>query len=333
MMGRCIYILSSGVLKRKDNTIVIESENERKFVPVEVTDEILIFGEVDLNKRFLEFCTSNEIMLHFFNHHHYYQGTYYPREHMNSGAVILAQARHCLDPEKRLVLAKKFVSGAINNMKKVLLYYLRRGNLEVDQTIEALDNFDVLSQKQNGILELMAIEGNARDRYYSAFDMITGGGAFAMESRTRRPPQNKLNALISFLNSLCYVTTLAQIYKTHLDPRIGFLHETNFRRFSLNLDIAEIFKPILVDRLIFSLINKKQIQSKHFTGQDNGGVFLSEKGMQIVLQAWEERLIATIEHPKLKRNVSYRSLLRMEAYKLEKHILDDEAYEPFLMRW
>ena len=332
-MGKCIYILSSGNLKRKDNTIVIENENERKFVPVETTDEIFIFGEVDLNKRFLEFCTSNKIMLHFFNHHHYYQGTYYPREHMNSGAVILAQARNCLDAEKRLVLAKKFVAGAINNMKIVLLYYFRHADLALGQTIEAMDNFNELSQRQNGILELMAIEGNARDRYYSAFDVITGGGTFTMENRSKRPPQNRLNALISFLNSLCYVTTLAQIYKTHLDPRIGFLHETNFRRFSLNLDIAEIFKPILVDRLIFSLINKKQIQAKHFAGQAGGGIFLSEKGVQIVLQAWEERLMATIQHPRLKRNVSYRSLLRMEAYKLEKHILDDEEYEPFSMRW
>lgn len=109
-MGKCLYILSSGTLKRKDNTIVIESEGKRKFIPVEVTDEIFIFGEVDLNKRFLEFCTTNKIILHFFNHHHYYQGTYYPREHMNSGAVILAQAKHCLDIEKRLILAQKIYS-------------------------------------------------------------------------------------------------------------------------------------------------------------------------------------------------------------------------------
>lgn len=252
---------------------------------------------------------------------------------MNSGAVILAQAKHCLDIEKRLILAQKFIAGAIRNMKTVLLYYLRRGNPMIDEIIKDLDNFDVLSQRQKGIAELMAIEGNARDKYYSAFDIITGGGPFSMESRTRRPPQNKLNALISFLNSLCYVTILAQIYKTHLDPRIGFLHETNFRRFTLNLDIAEIFKPILVDRLIFSLINKKQIQAKHFKGRVGGGIFLSEKGIQIVLQAWEERLMSTIEHPKLKRNVSYRSLIRMEAYKLQKHILEDEEYQPFAMRW
>lgn len=89
----------------------------------------------------------------------------------------------------------------------------------------------------------MAVEGNAREIYYSAFDIIVDNEDFAFAKRTRRPPQNRLNALISFGNSLLYVTVLGEIYRTHLDPRIGFLHATNFRRFSLNLDVAEIFKP------------------------------------------------------------------------------------------
>jgi CRISPR-associated protein Cas1 len=332
-MGKTLYVLSSGELKRKENTIIIEGSEGRKFIPVETTDEMLIFGEVDLNKRFLEFCTANKVMLHFFNHYGYYQGTFYPREHMNSGAVILAQAKHCLDNCRRLLIAKKFVTGAIENMKKALQYYSRRGNIELDSIIEKLTVFSNYAKEQIGISELMGIEGNARDCYYTAFDLITGGGSFSMKKRSRRPPQNRINALISFLNSMCYVTTLAQIYKTHIDPRIGFLHETNFRRFSLNLDIAEIFKPIIVDRLIFSLLNKKEIQAKHFGAQSGGGIYLSEKGRPIVLKAWEERLNSTIEHPRLKRNVSYRSLIRMEAYKIEKHILHDEEYQPFAMRW
>ena len=96
-----------------------------------------------------------------------------------------------------------------------------------------------------------------------------------MENRSKRPPQNRLNALISFLNSLCYVTTLAQIYKTHLDPRIGFLHETNFRRFSLNLDIAEIFKPIKVikddyDSVIFYTWRSERYTSREVVGKEKG---------------------------------------------------------------
>lgn len=332
-MGRTLYLMSSGELKRKDNTIVIEGEEGRKFLPVETTDELMIFGEVSLNKRFLEFCSKTKVMLHFFNHHGYYQGSYYPREHLNAGAVLLAQAKHCLEPESRMTVAKSFVSGAVANMETVLEYYRRRGNEALAETVEGLEKFRNGLDSAKDVSELMGQEGNARECYYSAFDGITGGGGFAMESRSRRPPQNRMNALISFLNSMCYITALSQIYRTHLDPRIGYLHESNFRHFSLNLDLAEIFKPLLVDRLIFSLINKGTIQAKHFSAQSGGGIYLSDKGRPIVLKAWEERLQATIEHPKLKRKVSYRGLIRMEAYKLQKHIMGDEPYVPFAARW
>lgn len=331
-MGKTIYLLSSGSLGRKDNTIVIENDSGRRFVPVETTDEILVFGEVSLNKKFLEFATQSEIILHFFNHHGYYVGTYYPREHLNSGAVIIAQARHYIESEKRLLLARQFVHGAISNMEKVISYYVRRGKSEIEWVGEKLLEFKQCIDRSANIGELMGLEGNARDTYYSAFDSILEEEGFVFEKRTRRPPGNRLNALISFLNTLCYVLALSQIYRTHMDPRIGFLHETNFRRFSLNLDVAEIFKPILVDRLIFTLINKKMVQRRSFS-EKGEGLYLTEKAKEVVLKAWEDKLQSTIEHPGLKRKVSYRSLVRMEAYKLEKHVLGDKEYEPFLARW
>lgn len=125
---------------------------------------------------------------------------------------------------------------------------------------------------------------------------------------------------------------LSEIYKTHLDPRIGFLHSTNFRRFSLNLDLAEIFKPILVDRIIFSLINKGEIQAKHFE-KELEGILLNEKGRQKFVEKWDKRLKETISHSKLKKKVSYRRLIRLELYKLEKHLMDDKVYKPYLHYW
>lgn len=331
-MGKTLYLMSSGELKRKDNTIVIEGQNGRKFLPVEMTDEILIFGEVTLNKEFLEFATKNQVMLHFFNHYGYYTGTYYPRDHLNSGAVILAQASNYMNEAKRQDIALRFVTGAIRNMQKVLAYYHNRGTSGLEGAAEDLQiYFDKALGTQN-ISELMGQEGNARDKYYSYFDRITANSAFEFVSRTRRPPQNRMNALISFLNTMSYILALSQIYRTHLDPRIGFLHETNFRRFSLNLDLSEIFKPILVDRMIFGLINKKEIQAKHFSNKA-GGIYLNDKGREIILRKWEERIQTTVEHPVLKRKVSYRGLVRMEAYKVEKHILGDQVYEPFITRW
>ncbi|MCD6319172.1 MAG: type I-B CRISPR-associated endonuclease Cas1 [Candidatus Desulfofervidaceae bacterium] len=330
-MKKTIYIFSDGELKRKQNTIFFESEKGRKYVPVENTGEILIFGEVSINKRILEFLSQQEIILHFFNHYGYYIGSFYPREHLNSGYMVLKQAEHYLDDEKRLLLARLFVWGALENIKKVLAYYINRGT-ELEEIREKVENLQNGIGDAQTIEETMAIEGNARDYYYRSFDKILANTDFIFEERTRRPPRNRLNALISFGNSLLYVVTLSEIYKTHLDPRIGYLHTTNFRRFSLNLDVAEVFKPIIVDRLIFTLINKGMIKKSHFEKRLNG-IVLNEKGRMRFVEEMDKRLKATIQHKKLRRNVSYRRLIRLELYKLEKHFMDEACYQPFVARW
>ena len=331
-MKQPIYIFSDGRLERKQNTIsFLSKENKRKYIPVESVSELYIFGEIDLNKRILEFLTQNEILIHFFNHYGYYVGSFYPREHYNSGYLILKQAEHYLDMEKRMKLAKAFVKGAVENMKKVLSYYNRRGG-ELGHVLDAIDRMETSIDKQSSPEELMAIEGNIREMYYGAFEDILKSDDFSFDRRTKRPPQNRLNALISFGNSLMYVLALSEIYRTHLDPRIGFLHATNFRRFTLNLDVAEIFKPVFVDRLIFSLINKRQIQAKHFS-KEIDGVLLNKAGHRIFVEEWENKLRTTVNHPKLKRKVSYRTLVRLELYKIEKHLLEEQPYEPYIAKW
>lgn len=330
-MGRAVYIMTSGELSRKDNTILLDFEGGRKYIPIETTDELMVFSEVSFNKRFLEFLAKCEVIMHFFNHYGGYVGTYYPKEHLNSGAVVLAQARHFLENGMRVDLASRFVKGALENMIRVLRYYENRKG-GVSDLEEELEEYGRTLHNVRTVPELMGIEGKAKDRYFDLFDRLVGDGEFEMGKRVRRPPNNKMNALLSFGNSLCYVAALSQIYRTHLDPRIGYLHETNFRRFSLNLDVAEVFKPILVDRMILSLVNKGEIKPVHFM-EKGGGVWLNDKGRELVLKRWEERLNETIEHPRLKRSVSYRSLIRLELYKLERHILGEGAYEPFVSRW
>jgi CRISPR-associated protein Cas1 len=182
------------------------------------------------------------------------------------------------------------------------------------------------------ISELMAIEGNLRDAYYSTFNSIIGKEDFEFNGRNRRPPQDRINALISFGNTLAYTAVLSEIYKTHLDPRIGFLHTTNFRRFTLNLDIAEIFKPVLVDRLIFALLGRNMLKASHFEKKSNG-ILLNDKGRKVFVEEWESRLRTTIKHKELGREVSYRRLIRMELYKLEKHLMGEQEYVPFHSRW
>jgi CRISPR-associated protein Cas1 len=330
-MKQPIYLFSGGRLSRRQNTLVLQGGEGKKYIPVERISEIQVFGEVDFNKRLLEFLTQKGILLHFYNYHGYYVGSFYPREHYNSGFLVLKQAENYLNADMRMDLARRFVRGAIGNIKQVLQYYLNRG-FALEESIQEIEALVPSLEDQTSPEALMAIEGNVREVYYGAFDTILKTEALSFNRRTRRPPQNRLNALISFGNSLCYVVALSEIYRTHLDPRIGFLHTTNFRRFTLNLDVSEVFKPVLVDRLIFSLANRGQIQKAHFT-ESAKGVFLTEKGRRLFVEEWEKRLGTTIRHPGLKRNVSYRRLIRLELYKIEKHLIGEKVYTPFKARW
>lgn len=330
-MKKTIYVFNDGEFKRKDNTLFFETEEGKKYIPVEDVKEIVIFGEVTLNKRFLEFLTQKEIILHFLNNYGYYLGSYYPREHLNSGYMILKQAEHYMDNDKRLVLAKCFVRGAAANMLEVLRYYANRGK-EVQNRLEAISNLMDRVEDSWNVDELMAIEGNIRDHYYQSFNVIIDKAEFKFQGRNRRPPQDRINALISYGNTLAYITVLSEIYKTHLDPRIGYLHTTNFRRFTLNLDVAEIFKPILVDRVIFTILARNMLRGTHFESKANG-ILMNEKGRKIFVEEWENKLRTTIKHRQLGREVSYRRLIRMDLYKLEKHLMGEQPFEPFVSRW
>jgi CRISPR-associated protein Cas1 len=331
-MSESIYIFTSGELKRKHNTIYFEtSDGQKKYLPIENVRDLHIFGEVTLNKEILEYLSQKEIILHFYNYYEYYVGSFYPREHYNSGYMILKQAEYYLDQEKRLELAKSFVKGAIDNIRKVLSYYTNRGKDLLKAKIQSIEDLAEGLEDCEKVDEIMGIEGNIRDIYYSCFNEITENEDFFIEERTKRPPSNYMNALISFGNSLLYTAILSEIYKTHLDPRIGYLHATNFRRFSLNLDIAEIFKPIIVDRIIFSLVNKKEITPKDFD-EKLEGVYLKEKGMKLFVQNFEEKMKTTIQYKDLGK-ISYRRLIRLELYKLEKHLLGEEKYSPYISPW
>lgn len=331
-MKETIYIFSNGRLKRKDNTLFFETKDGNKnYIPVENVKEIYAFGEIDLNSKILNFLSQKEIILHYFNYYGYYAGSFYPREHYNSGFMILKQVEHYQDNQKRLLIAKKIVEGAAKNTLKILKYHNRRGK-NIKTPIEEIEGFYQLSMEQENIEQLMAFEGQIKQTYFKAFSTIIDNPEFQFESRTRRPPKDYINTLISFSNSVLYTQVLSEIYRTHLDPRIGYLHTTNFRRFTLNLDVAEIFKLVIGDRTIFSVLNKRIITEKDFD-KNFDGIILKESGKKKFLQHLEERLKQTIKHSGLKKNASYRRLIRLELYKLEKHLMNEELYKPFVMDW
>lgn len=284
-----------------------------------------------MNKKFLDFASQKGILIHFFNYYEYYTGTFYPREHLNSGYVILKQAEAYLQEEKRVLIAKKIIRTAINNILVVLKYYSKRGK-DLQEVIADIEEKWSLMEDCSSTAELMAYEGNIRESYYKAFNIILDEPDFVFTNRSRRPPKDKINALISFGNSMMYTTVLSEIYQTNLDPRIGYLHATNNRRFSLNLDLAEIFKPVIVDRVIFSLINKRVITAKDF---DNnfGGILLKDSGKKKFIEEYNKKLLTTIHHKSIGTAVSYKRLIRLEAYKLQKLITEDADYEGFVCEW
>lgn len=330
-MKKPIYIFNDGEIKRQDDTIVLIKEDKKQTIPVNTVSEIHVFGEIVINKRILEFLNANNIPIFFYNYYGYYIGCYYPRDYLNSGIMIIKQTQAYLNKDERLYLAKSFLYGGISNLLKNINYYERTKSsnirLYADKINEKLKDID---NKQD-IPSLMSLEGDIRKIYYDAFNEILNTEGFYLEKRIKKPPDNPINAIISFGNSLMYSVVLSQIYRTHLDPRIGFLHESNQRSFSLNLDIAEVFKPIIVDRVIFSLINKNQIQLKHFE-ESIDYTYLNENGKKIFIKAFEDKLNTTIKYKDIG-NVSYRRLIRIECYKLYKHFLGEEVYKPFISNW
>ena len=334
-MKKTYYLFNPGRMSRKNNTLKFTpvdengTEGQPKYIPVEGVSELFCFGALDANSALYNFLGKMGITVHFFDYYEHYTGSFQPKEYLLAGKMQIEQTKHYLSKSKRQVIAQKFVEGAAFNIIKNLKYYQSRGK-EVQPYIDTISGFSGAIPETKAIDELMGIEGNIRQIYYDAFDVILND--FAMNGRSKQPPKNEVNALVSFGNMMCYTLCLGQIYHIQMNPTISFLHEPGYRRYSLALDLAEIFKPILVDRVIFRVLNKKEIQARDFDVQMNG-VVLKDAARKIFVRAFEERLNETIKHRSLKRSVTYKHLVKLECYKLTKHLLNMEEYKPFKTWW
>ena len=323
-MKNSIYIMKHGKLVRDENTVYfIEAGGEKHLLPVNKIEDIYAYGKVTLTSQVISYFSEKGIVVHFFNKYGFYQASLYPREKLVSGTVLVKQAAHYLEREKRLYLAKSFVDGATGN----IIRNLKRWKVESEKIEEMRQRI----WKQSSIPQVMEVEGKIREEYYSQLDNLVPE-EFKMVRRERQPPSNKMNALISFGNMLVYSTVLTEIYNTQLNPTISYLHEPSERRFSLSLDIAEIFKPIIVDRIIMKLVRKNMLKESDFR-RDLNAVLLSDSGKRKFLSEYDARLQSTIMHRRLGKKVSMRRLIRIECYKLIKHILGAEKYKPLIAWW
>lgn len=324
------YIFSMGELSRKDNSIAFRNEKGNFYIPIEDTRELYCLNEVSFNTKFLDFIARAGIVLHIFNYYGHYSGTFYPKEQLISGDLTIKQSYAYIN--ERLTIAKSIVSAIAQNIYETLYHYYRHDKKDLKEYLDWLKT-DVprFLEKELKIEQVLFIEGQIWNRFFDSFKHVLPED-FILNKRVKRPPDNPINALISFGNTLLYTKTISAIYQTHLNQAISFLHSPREGRFSLSLDLSEAFKPIVVYKTIFDLANRKQLQvSKHFDRKLNYAL-LNEEGKKIFINAFENRLNDTFIHPRLKRKVSLKQCIKLDGYKLIKTILDGREFVPFLLK-
>ncbi len=344
-----LYLTKSGRLRRQDNTLrfetvplppeeeVPESEcdceslEERSAdavhaLPVESVDAVYIFGTITLNSQLVNFLNSRNIPMHFFNWFGHHTGTLLPHAEQLSGDLVIRQAEAYRNPEERIGICRALLGATFHNIRSILLYYQRR-NGGREEAAESVRLFEEQLQEQSTPEELMGLEGNVRRIYYQAWPGWLGNIQTPFK-RVYHPPDNPLNALLSFLNSLLYTACVSELYRTALYPGISYLHTPGTRRFSLALDLVEPFKPLMVDRLLFRLWGCRMVSDKDFRKYSNG-FLLTDDARRRILQEWDQELRKTVHCPALNRSVSYRQLLRLDCYKLVNHLLEGREYKPY----
>lgn len=328
-MGKTKYLLTDGQIKRKDNSLVYKVNGKNVYIPIESIRELYILSETTINTKLLDFLASKHIVLHFFNYYGNYSGTFYPREKYISGKLLVKQVEAY--NEKRIEIVKKIVEAIWKNIYQVLYHYYKHDKKEVKTFLDYLKSeIPKELDKANDIKQILYIEGKIWQGFYDSFKYFLNED-FILNKRVRRPPDNPINALISFGNSLLYTKTITAIYRTHLNQAISYLHEPSESRFSLSIDMCEVFKPILVFKTIFDLVNNRKIRVEdHFMKEQNYCI-LNDEGKKIFIAAFEKRIETKFKNEKLKRNVSYQTQIKLDCYKLIKYILEDKEFEPYLL--
>lgn len=330
-MKKSIYIYNDSTLSRKDNSIrLCLNTGEIKDLPIEQLDEIFYMAQGSINTSILSLLSQHEVTVHFFGWYDNYLGTFLPKKSLLSGRMLIKQAEHYMNEERRVYLAKAFILAATANMYRNLRYYKSRGK-DVDQEMKNIQILKESIKNVTSVKELMGKEGNIRKEYYKAWPKIINQD-LEFNKRVMNPPDNEINSIISFVNSVIYAKCLSEIYKTQLNPTISYLHEPGERRYSLCLDISEIFKPILGDRIIFRLLNRGQITKDSFDKELNG-LHLTQKASKLIMQEIDKTMKITIYHKTLDRDVTYQYLIRLECYKLVKHLLGEKDYVGTELWW
>ena len=320
------HIVSDGIINREDYALLFENEEKKHIIPVEVTHQINIYSNVTLAANVLHQMSKKQIKVAFFDPYGRLSGCFIPERSRGNGNILLKQCEAYLDEKRRLDMARRMEIASLHNIRSNLRYYEKHENGVYRESVRRISELISKENTATTVNQLMLVEAQARQIYYQMFSQIIKEKDFRFSGRTKRPPKDAINACISFGNTLLYNEFLNIIWTKGLDPAIGMVHSTNRRNYSLNLDFADIFKPVITDRVIFSLLNRKMLGTEHFE-QQGEGTFLSKTGKVIFLEMYERKLKETLV---LKgKRYTYRNLMQLEVQNFKNEILNGEKYKPY----
>jgi CRISPR-associated protein Cas1 len=315
-----LYVCGEADISRDENTILVKTRGIKKRVPIEAIRHIVVLSDGALTTKFLALSGRAGVRVSVFDHYGWFTGAFEPVANVGSGEVKIRQAALILDRARRMAVAREIIRGTLFNILEGLRYYAYRGTDGLKPAIEEIRGYGVRLAKATDPETLMGFEGMARRAYYEAWGKVDARLVFA--PRVRRPPNNRINCLLSFMNGLAYAAIRHEISKTHLDVTLSILHAPSSARSSLALDLAEPFKAVVVDRQIFAMVRKNMLADAWF--DERAGVcMLTETGRRAVV----ERYAATVDSA--SSGESIRKSMHREALKLQRHVMDIEEYTAY----
>lgn len=323
-VSRTYWLTEPCRIRREDNSIRIErADNNPVHVPITDIRDLVAFDHIDINTSAVSLLGRHGVTVHLLDHYGNYAGAVTPTEEMSSAPVIRSQVALACDAEQRLAVARSIVAATAANVRWALdtdLLDAAQRKLE-EQLDGCVDNSQLMGQ-----------EGNFRRTAWGVLDTMLPPW-LRLDGRTRRPPTNAGNAFISYINSITYARVLTALRCTPLHPAIGFLHsDTDRRRNTLALDLAEPFKPLFAERLLKRAAAQKTLRDSDFESEV-GKSSLSKDGRKKVAQLIRTELATTVYHRKLRRKVSYEELIHLEALKIVRLCLENTSYKPFRPWW
>ncbi len=329
-MKSIFFIYNSGQLSKKDNSLTFSSQYKNFYIPIEQVDTIIFYGEITFNKRVLQLLNKYQIEAMFYNYYGSFIGKFVPKEYKD-GKILIKQALAYNDQNKRLYIAKMITYYSFKNMLALAKYYHKKGK-NVDSQISKMEYYLTQIDLVESIEKLLLLEARFKLIYYSVFDVVLEDEKYKFDRRTVRPPLNEVNAIMSYGYSLLYGIILSMIDRSDLSSHISFIHSLSKSNDSLQLDLADIYKPMLVDRIMLRIIRKKQINEECFEYGENSKCYLSEKGAKLFISEFNKVLKTTVDYH--GKTYTYKTLLNREVNELSEYIKENIAELKFYeMKW